>query len=332
MCGIAGFADVGWQGRSDAQARLEAEFALVHRMCEVIRHRGPDDEGIHVEPGVGLGMRRLSIIDLAGGHQPIHNEDRTIWIVFNGEIYNYLELRAELEKRGHAFSTNSDTESIVHAYEEWGEEAFQRLRGMFGLAIWDSPRRTLMLARDRSGIKPLHYVERNGRLVFGSEGEQRSSRRHVLVRRHQHLAHASAPRRDDGGLQLHRFEDGDLLPGGDVVARLHQHLLHHRRHRREDRAALGALQGVRKPVDLEVMDPRLLAVQDRPGPSFGSDAPLVGAALLHVKDAGVDAELRGPDLRDAQPVAAVRVDQLHQPSFRRIDARPSPARLGEEAV
>jgi asparagine synthase (glutamine-hydrolysing) len=171
MCGIAGFADVGWQGRTNgqSQARLEAEFALVHRMCDVIRHRGPDDEGIHVEPGVGLGMRRLSIIDLAGGHQPIHNEDRTIWIVFNGEIYNYRELRAELEKRGHVFSTNSDTESIVHAYEEWGEEAFQRLRGMFGLAIWDSPRRTLMLARDRSGIKPLHYVERNGRLVFGSE-------------------------------------------------------------------------------------------------------------------------------------------------------------------
>ena len=96
MCGIAGFADAGWQGRANgqAQARLESEFALVHRMCDVIRHRGPDDEGIHVEPGVGLGMRRLSIIDLAGGHQPIHNEDRSVWIVFNGEIYNYLELRA----------------------------------------------------------------------------------------------------------------------------------------------------------------------------------------------------------------------------------------------
>src|ERR1044072_1483699 len=111
MCGIAGFADASPSGRP-------AEFNLVHRMCDVIRHRGPDDEGIHVEPGIGLGMRRLSIIDLAGGHQPIHNEDGTSWIVFNGEIYNYLELRAELEKRGHAFSTNSDTESIVHAYEE----------------------------------------------------------------------------------------------------------------------------------------------------------------------------------------------------------------------
>ena len=148
MCGIAGFADTT-AGAGDQQAqRLDAEFSLVHRMCEVIRHRGPDDEGIHVEPGVGIGMRRLSIIDLAGGRQPIHNEARTIWIVFNGEIYNYRELRRELEARGHVFYTASDTESIVHAYEEWGEDAFRRLRGMFGLAIWDRPRRTLLLARD----------------------------------------------------------------------------------------------------------------------------------------------------------------------------------------
>jgi asparagine synthase (glutamine-hydrolysing) len=138
-------------------------------MCEVIRHRGPDDEGIHVEPGVGLGMRRLSIIDLSTGHQPIHNEDRTIWIVFNGEIYNYRELRAELEAAGHAFYTSSDTETIVHAYEEWGESAFGRLRGMFGIALWDRRNQTLLLARDRAGIKPLHYAERGGRLYFGSE-------------------------------------------------------------------------------------------------------------------------------------------------------------------
>ncbi len=171
MCGIAGFADNAPTESIAGQtpARLEAEFTLVHRMCEVIRHRGPDDEGIHVEPGLGLGMRRLSIIDLAGGRQPIHNETGTVWIVFNGEIYNYRELRAELEAKGHAFYTSSDTESIVHAYEEWGEAAFERLRGMFGIALWDQPRRTLLLARDRSGIKPLHYVERNGRLYFASE-------------------------------------------------------------------------------------------------------------------------------------------------------------------
>jgi asparagine synthase (glutamine-hydrolysing) len=170
MCGIAGFADsTAGSGAGQSPARLEAEFSLVHRMCEVIRHRGPDDEGVHVEPGLGLGMRRLSIIDLAGGRQPMHNEARTIWIVFNGEIYNYRELRRELETRGHQFYTSSDTESIVHAYEEWGEHAFLKLRGMFGVAIWDQPRRTLLLGRDRCGIKPLHYAEHHGRLYFGSE-------------------------------------------------------------------------------------------------------------------------------------------------------------------
>jgi asparagine synthase (glutamine-hydrolysing) len=138
-------------------------------MCDVIRHRGPDDEGIHVAPGIGLGMRRLSIIDLAGGRQPIHNEARTIWVVFNGEIYNYRELRDELESHGHRFYTSSDTETIVHAYEQWGDDAFRRLRGMFGIAVWDAVNRTLLLARDRAGQKPVHYVERGGRLYFGSE-------------------------------------------------------------------------------------------------------------------------------------------------------------------
>src|SRR3954469_11010342 len=161
MCGIAGFVDTDRNARPDLN--------LVHRMCEVIRHRGPDDEGIHVEPGVGLGMRRLSIIDLAGGRQPIHNETETVWVVFNGEIYNYQELRAELERYGHRFYTSSDTETIVHAYEQWGEGAFARLRGMFGIALWDRHARTLLLARDRAGQKPLHYAERGGRLYFASE-------------------------------------------------------------------------------------------------------------------------------------------------------------------
>ena len=169
MCGIAGFVDGAAPRPAMAPARLDAEFNLVHRMCEVIRHRGPDDEGIHVQPGVGLGMRRLSIIDLAGGRQPIHNETSTVWVVFNGEIYNYRELRAELEARGHQFHTSSDTESIVHAYEEWGEDAFRRLRGMFGIALWDQAKRTLLLARDRAGQKPVHYTERGGRLYFASE-------------------------------------------------------------------------------------------------------------------------------------------------------------------
>jgi asparagine synthase (glutamine-hydrolysing) len=171
MCGIAGFVDrdAGTSAQARAPHAGEQDFALVHAMCDVIRHRGPDDEGIHVEDGVGLGMRRLSIIDLATGRQPIHNEDRTIWIVFNGEIYNYRALREDLAARGHRFYTASDTEAIVHAYEEWGEYAFLRLRGMFGLALWDAPKRTLLLARDRAGIKPLHYVQHDGRLFFGSE-------------------------------------------------------------------------------------------------------------------------------------------------------------------
>ena len=164
MCGIAGFADMQRAG-----GRPDADVSLVRSMCDVIRHRGPDDEGVHVEPGVGIGMRRLSIIDLSTGHQPIHNEDKTVWVVFNGEIYNYRELRRELESAGHRFYTSSDTESIVHAYEEWGERAFARLRGMFGIALWDRREGTLLLARDRAGIKPLHYAQRGGRFYFASE-------------------------------------------------------------------------------------------------------------------------------------------------------------------
>jgi asparagine synthase (glutamine-hydrolysing) len=166
MCGIAGFVETHGHVRRIEDA---AAAARLRTMCAAIRHRGPDDEGIHVEPGVALGMRRLSIIDLATGQQPIHNEDRTVWVVFNGEIYNYTTLRAELEARGHRFYTASDTETIVHAYEEWGGDAFGRLRGMFGIAVWDSRSRTLLLARDRVGIKPLHYAAAGGRLYFGSE-------------------------------------------------------------------------------------------------------------------------------------------------------------------
>jgi asparagine synthase (glutamine-hydrolysing) len=170
MCGIAGFADRNihdtWRRGS---AGADGAAALLRGMCDAIRHRGPDDEGMHVAPGAAIGMRRLSIIDLATGHQPIHNEDSTVWVVFNGEIYNYAPLRAELEARGHRFYTASDTETIVHAYEQWGQGAFARLRGMFAIAIWDSRDGTLLLARDRVGIKPLHYTVAGDRLYFGSE-------------------------------------------------------------------------------------------------------------------------------------------------------------------
>jgi asparagine synthase (glutamine-hydrolysing) len=138
-------------------------------MCDQIVYRGPDDEGIYVADGAGLGMRRLSIIDLAGGHQPVFNEDRSAWIVFNGEIYNFPELRPELEKRGHRFYTKTDTEVIIHLYEEMGADCVKKLRGMFGLAIYDKTKRKLVLARDRLGKKPLHYALHKGNLYFGSE-------------------------------------------------------------------------------------------------------------------------------------------------------------------
>ena len=161
MCGIA-----GW-----FKLILEAWWidATIHRMCEAIVHRGPDDEGIFVKAGVGLGMRRLSIIDLAGGHQPVFNEDKTIWIVFNGEIYNFPELRGDLEKRGHRFSTHTDTEVIVHLYEDLGADCVNKLRGMFAFALYDERRGKLLMARDRLGKKPLHYALAGGRLLFGSE-------------------------------------------------------------------------------------------------------------------------------------------------------------------
>ncbi|HXE81183.1 MAG TPA: asparagine synthase (glutamine-hydrolyzing) [Vicinamibacterales bacterium] len=164
MCGIAGFADPVAD-----ESRLAHDERLLRRMCAVIRHRGPDDEGIRVDGGVGLGMRRLSIIDLATGHQPIRNEDASVWVVFNGEIYNFRELRRDLERRGHRFATASDTEVIVHGYDEWGEGVFARLQGMFGIALWDRRHAVLLLARDRLGIKPLYYADLGGRLLFGSE-------------------------------------------------------------------------------------------------------------------------------------------------------------------
>lgn len=160
MCGIAGII-----GRKDESI----EDADVRRMCRAIAHRGPDDEGTYVRGPVGLGMRRLSIIDLSGGRQPIHNEDGSVWVVFNGELFNFPELRRELEGRGHRFYTHTDTEVIVHLYEEMGSDCVSKLRGMFAIALWDEKRQLLLLARDRLGKKPLHYALHEGRLLFGSE-------------------------------------------------------------------------------------------------------------------------------------------------------------------
>ena len=161
MCGIAGCIKFA------RAARVEA--SILQRMCAAMVHRGPDDEGIITLGNVGLGARRLSIIDVAHGHQPISNEDGTIWVVFNGEIYNHAELRSRLEAAGHLYSTRSDTETIVHAYEEYGRKCVHHLRGMFAFAIWDSRTRQLFMARDRLGIKPLYYRLKTDSLLFGSE-------------------------------------------------------------------------------------------------------------------------------------------------------------------
>ncbi|MDD5546625.1 MAG: asparagine synthase (glutamine-hydrolyzing) [Candidatus Omnitrophica bacterium] len=161
MCGICGILDFNKSGSVDPNS--------IKRMCDELRHRGPDDEGLYSNGRIGLGIRRLSVIDLVTGHQPVHNEDKKIWVVMNGEIYNFRDLRDGLEGKGHKFYTKSDTEVLVHLYEEYGENCVQHLRGMYAFAIWDERRDKLTLARDRVGKKPLCYRLENGRMVFGSE-------------------------------------------------------------------------------------------------------------------------------------------------------------------
>src|SRR5215204_5250104 len=161
MCGICGVYNYTDREPVDTQ--------VLANMLDVIGHRGPDEMGAHLESGVGFGVRRLSIIDPSGGRQPIASEDGSVVVACNGEIYNYRELTSSLKRRGHRFSTASDTEVIVHLYEDLGEDCVHQLRGMFGLAVWDARRGRLFLARDRLGIKPLYYGLIDGRLIFGSE-------------------------------------------------------------------------------------------------------------------------------------------------------------------
>jgi asparagine synthase (glutamine-hydrolysing) len=161
MCGIA--------GQFNFERREPVDRDTIVRMARSIAHRGPDDEGFFIAGSVGLGFRRLSIIDLGGGHQPMSDSEETVWIIFNGEIYNYKELRSELQGKGHQFRTNSDTEVIIHGYKEWGTDVFNYLNGMFGLAIWDVLNERLVIARDAMGIKLVYYKIDNGQLTFGSE-------------------------------------------------------------------------------------------------------------------------------------------------------------------
>ncbi|MBD3322225.1 MAG: asparagine synthase (glutamine-hydrolyzing) [Chitinivibrionales bacterium] len=160
MCGICGILDF---------KRAPVDPDLIRRMTDIMKHRGPDDAGHYFDEGISLGHRRLSIIDIAGGHQPLCNEDKTVWVVYNGEIYNYKELRNDLRKKGHVFAGNTDTEVIVHAYETYKEECVSHFRGQFALAVWDTQARTLFLARDRLGIKPLYYATCANRFIFSSE-------------------------------------------------------------------------------------------------------------------------------------------------------------------
>jgi asparagine synthase (glutamine-hydrolysing) len=195
VCGICGIASI---------ERLEGSGESgVRRMCEVLRHRGPDDEGYFVGQQVALGARRLSIIDLETGHQPFSNEDASLWLVANGEIYNHLGLRSELEKKGHVFRSHADTEVIVHAFEEYGAECVERFNGMFAFAIWDEDRRRLLLCRDRLGIKPLYYWTDGSTLVFGSEAR-------AVV------AHPQVPTKIDL-VALDQFLTWEYLPGDRAI-------------------------------------------------------------------------------------------------------------------
>ncbi len=162
MCGFVGIFETRNKRQTDA--------ALLGRMNDSLAHRGPDDCGYHTEPGIGLGHRRLSIIGLSGGRQPMFNEDNSVAVVYNGEIYNFQEITKELREAGHRFRTSCDTEVIVHAWEEWGADCVKRFRGMFAFALWDQNQETLFLARDRLGIKPLYYsILADGAVLFGSE-------------------------------------------------------------------------------------------------------------------------------------------------------------------
>src|SRR5207249_11281581 len=158
MCGIC--------GQFNFVRNEPVEPEVIRRMADSIAHRGPDDEGYLFADSLGFGFRRLSIIDLAGGHQPMSDAEESVWVILNGEIYNFKELRAELEKSGHRFHTNSDTEVIIHGYKAWGTEVLNHLNGMFGLAIWDVKKKRLVVARDAMGIKLIYYRIENVQLVF----------------------------------------------------------------------------------------------------------------------------------------------------------------------
>ena len=203
MCGIAGILNLTGE---------PVDPCLPRRMIERLRHRGPDGVGYYADAGVGLGHARLSILDLAGGHQPMSNEDQSLWITFNGEIFNYVELREELVRRGHQFATRSDTEVILHAYEEYGEACVHHFNGQWAFAIWDTRARTLFLSRDRLGVRP----------VFYRASREQFARRYACAQQH-----GSLPRLERNGGNLRPIDafvgsgEGDC--DGLTLRRVHQH-------------------------------------------------------------------------------------------------------------
>ena len=220
MCGIAGV--INYYEKRDVSKQL------VERMVASLEHRGPDDVGIHVKDNIGLGIRRLSIIDLETGHQPISNEDNSIHVVYNGEIYNFKALRDELLQKGHTFKTNSDTEVILHLYEEVGKQLVTRLNGMFAFALWDAKRRTLLLGRDRAGIKPLYYYIGRDRLSFASElkailQDQTVPRKLNYRALHDYLALGYVPAPDSMFMRINKLLPGHVLEYVDGEVAIHRY-------------------------------------------------------------------------------------------------------------
>lgn len=247
MCGIAGI--IGEENRQ-----------LIQKMCDIIEHRGPDDSGYFVDKDASLGVRRLSIIDVAGGKQPIHNEDETIWVVFNGEIYNYLELKDELEKVGHKFYTKSDTEIFVHAYEQYGDMFVEKLRGMFGFALWDIKNKKLILGRDRLGKKPLYYTKINGTLIFGSE--IKSILLHPEVKRsvntralHHFLSLQYVPGPDTMFEGINKLQPGNILiyQNGDITTKQYWDVKFENTEMAENSCAKNVLELLKESVKIRLM-------------------------------------------------------------------------------
>ena len=277
MCGICG------QVYTDRQRRVAPED--IARMCRSIAHRGPDDEGFFVQGHVGIGSRRLRVIDLETGHQPMANEDETIWTVFNGEIYNFASLREELTDRGHVFRSHSDTETIVHAYEEYDCRFLERLNGMFGLAIWDQTRGRLLLARDRLGIKPLYYYFDGRQLVFGSELKAilrapQVDRSIDLAALNNFLTFEYIPSPRSIFQKVRKLEPGHYLvwEGGEPVVRPYWQLAVRPRRRTEAGEQLGEL--IRDAV-------RLRLISDVPLGAFlsgGVDSTIVVAQMAQLID------------------------------------------------